>query len=43
MARSAKDLQPLNAISEFAAPPQEPAASLWTDDFSNLAETLRWN
>jgi hypothetical protein len=43
MARTAEDLAPLRVGSSFVPPDTSPKASLWTDDFSNLLETLRLN
>ena len=43
MARTENDLAPLKEKSAFAPPDPNQKASLWTDDFSNLLETLRLN
>jgi spermidine synthase len=43
MARSENDLALLREKSAFAPPDPNQKASLWTDDFSNLLETLRLN
>jgi hypothetical protein len=42
MARCDSDLSPLlDQATGFNPPPSTPTASLWTDDFSNLVQTIR--
>ncbi|MEK7466544.1 MAG: fused MFS/spermidine synthase [Planctomycetota bacterium] len=41
MARSEQDFEPLKGIPDFRTPDSLPAASVWTDDFSNILQVLR--
>jgi hypothetical protein len=41
MAKREQDIAPLEKFANFKPPESKPRASLWTDDFSNLLETLR--
>jgi hypothetical protein len=42
MARDSRDLAALSAIPRWQAPRVDPTIAVWTDDFSNLIEVLKW-
>jgi hypothetical protein len=42
MARKPSDLAPLAANARWRSPPLDQSITVWTDDFSNLIEVLKW-
>ena len=42
MARQRSELEPLAAFDRWHTPPVNESIAVWTDDFSNLVEVLKW-